>query len=146
MKSLSGRIEVLLLGTVISLAMLLGGSEMNAWAVGAYENHTGIFPIILTAALATVALNVGVILLVVFIAVMCNAQARLPMFTNFAEAAFAIGQAACFCFIFGTLGISLNHGMYVNPWDALLVVGFLPLLYFAKEIVRDIGSVLRNRE
>lgn len=142
METLSGKTVILMFGVLLSLAMLVGGWEMNAWAVSAYENHAGIFPIILTAALSTIALSVGGLLFVLFIFAWHDGLDGPVLFEKFGDVAYATGHAACFCFIFGTLGLPLNHGLYVNPWDALLVVGFLPLLYFMKEIAHDISSIL----
>lgn len=143
MKTLFGRTGILMLGVVFSLSVLVGGWEMNAWAIGAYENHSGIFPIVLTAALATIAFVTGMLILSVFVAGVYWGKVSRPLFQDLSDAALGIGNAACFCFVFGTLGFSLNHGLYVNPWDALLIAGFLPLLHFVKEIASDIGSALR---
>ncbi len=129
------RILIVAAGLGLAWCAVWGAGEMRAVAVahGPRDIVTIAFIVVGIAAFA-----LGALVLTVFATAW---ERETEPFREVGEGTMAFVNAICFAFIFGALVAPVGQGglaVWVTPWDFLLIAGFLPALFFVKDLLGDI--------
>ncbi len=142
-KSIANRIILLVAGIALAVSALWGGSEMHMWAMQGYTMTDRAFPLVLTTVLGTAATAIGLVLYGLWIAYVTD-EDEYAGDTGSMMAVSVI--AICFCFVLGAIGVGTDIASRLTPWDSLLVLGSLPILFEMKTLLADIlGSGQKGR-
>lgn len=138
MENVVNRIILVIAGLALSWCAVWGAGGINRWATAHDGSAAGDGTILLLVILAVVAVIVGAAVFVVFIDELMEDKR-----VDTVDAVSAIGLGAiCFSFVFGAIvspvGSDAGIGVWITPWDFLLVLGAIPMVFAVKEIVVDI--------
>ena len=127
------RLILFVAGLGLAWTLMLAGDEMHAWAQAAAAAGN-IAPLVFLVGFGTVTAIIGVILLLMVVALLC--ESSLP--GDMAAALVTSVVAICFSFVFGAVGGASGTDAWKSVWDFLLILGLLPISISVADLLADI--------
>jgi hypothetical protein len=118
-------------------------SETSNW-VATLAGNERVRVLLLLGIITSFVTLLGIILFVMFLAILLDKERRFDKVEDTLPLSLL---ATCASFLFGVIvaPIGEDGGQWLSPWDVLLILGFLPMALFVKNIFADIFSLRRKK-